>query len=329
MANVIKRRAKIFEAGDYPDKGGKYTVEELDTWIKNHENRDIPLSVGHLDLSSNPLAKLGEFGMGFLKNLQRIGAELFADVFLDEDINRLLDRGASKALSIGIDRDSGLILEASLVANPRVASAAIFHKNVAYQFSVDLDLTQAPTQIQEGQMSNNPSGEGEGKQHTPTPDPRLEQFAQEIEESKKREDAANQRAEARDREVADLRARLQFSEDEKKVDALVAAGKILPAHKDALMQFSNIGGTQKFTFADVEQELRPMDALVKVFEAYDPEIVVQARVPKGREVKHEEAGEKFEGRELEVIRERGIQQGLQGAELDKYIEQSQKLKEAI
>lgn len=330
--NVIKRRAKIFEAGDYPDRGGNYPEAELDKWIENHKERDIPLSVGHLDLPSNPFSKLGEFGMGFLKNLQRIGRDLFADVFIDEDVNRLLERGASKAISIGVDRDAGLILEASLVADPRVATAALFHKNVAYQFAVDFDPNEgAPTTIpqQEGLMSTPEKGPEQVPQ-APAPGPQVDaKFAADFEALKARAEAAEKRADQHDAKSRELEQKLEFAANEKKFDALVHAGKLLPAEAKALLAFSGISTPVKITFSEGEEakEMSAVDAIVQVFENHDCATVVQAAMPKN--LRNVTPSEAFSKEDETRERSRAERLGLEGEELEKFVAEAKKLAEAI
>lgn len=323
---LIQRKAKLFEAGVYPDRGGEYTEAELDLWCENHKNRTIPLSIGHLDPTGpeSPLASLGEHGPGFFANLIRIGKELFATLFIDEQVNDLVERSGARGLSVGIDRENGVIVEGSWVKSPRIASAAMFNaQNVAFTFSGSIAEDEAPQPIQEGPMSTEPK-EGAGAPKDPpvtppTPPVPDAKFAADLEAQKARADAADALAKQQSQELADLRTKLVFAEDEKAFDQLVKDGKLLDSHKAEFMALSQAPAAP-ITFAGTDEAvtMRPFDVAVKFFETYDPKLVYETQLPKLKTVKPV-ADAKFSEDDLSEIRRKGEQLGHKGDELEAYV----------
>lgn len=117
MREVIKH-AKLFEAGDYPDKGLSVSEEELDVMART--SGEVPLTVGHLDPSTeNPLR------LGVVSNLHRKGRELFGVVRFAPEVWSLLLRSGAKYLSVCLDRLRKRLVEVSLVVKPRVPDARV------------------------------------------------------------------------------------------------------------------------------------------------------------------------------------------------------------
>jgi hypothetical protein len=132
MATFIEREARLFVAGEYPDKGVTIDEETLDKWVENAKE-PIPLNVGHLDERDNPL-----FGaLGWVKDLVRRGKELFGKVVMPKWLYETLEARGHKALSVGVEGDLSRVAEVSLVMVPRVKEARLFSGKKLLQFSVN------------------------------------------------------------------------------------------------------------------------------------------------------------------------------------------------
>ena len=112
----IERRAKLFEAGEYPDKGVLVTETHLRQWSERFRGR-VPILIEHAE---SPLE------IGFLAELEPKGDELFGTLHLTPEANALIERSGARSLSLGISADLKEIREVSLVRNPRMASAQLF-----------------------------------------------------------------------------------------------------------------------------------------------------------------------------------------------------------
>ena len=270
---LIQRKVRLFEAGDYGHKG-KYTESLLDSWITS--NDPIPFNIAHSGLQSNPLMKLTEFGMGYVKDLYRIGKELWGTLFVPAEINSLIDKTGVKGISIGVPTDLSRPYEISWEGNPHIKTAQVFEgaendlpegkETVAFTFSFDnaistdevdatLTITEATTVAE-----NTENATPEEKIETPTV---LEPTAV------AQEFSADEKARL-ETELAEARAQLRFSADEKAVDALIQEGKILEAHKPALMAFSQ--EAHKFN-----ADNRPFDAVIEFMKTYDPAAMVETK----------------------------------------------------
>lgn len=128
-ATWVDRRAKLFEAGDYPDKGVKVTREDL---LRLAESFDLPVPV-LIEHAMTPLE------IGFLTEVDAVGDELFGTLSLSEEADALIERSGAKQLSLGLSADLAEIREVSLVRNPRVESARMFGSDL--QFWAELDAT--------------------------------------------------------------------------------------------------------------------------------------------------------------------------------------------
>jgi hypothetical protein len=123
----IERRAKLFEAGDYPDKGVTVTPEHLRA-LASGFSRPVPLLIEHAE---SPLE------MGCLKEVSCEGHELFGTVALTPEADSLVERSGARSLSLGLAPDLSSIREVSLVRNPRVQSARLFGGEVTFVGSVE------------------------------------------------------------------------------------------------------------------------------------------------------------------------------------------------
>lgn len=112
----VERRAKLFEAGAYPDKGVSISEEQL---IGLADGFDLPVPV-LIEHAASPLE------LGYLTSVEAIGRELFGVISLTPEANALVERSGAKALSIGLSPELDAIREVSLVRKPRVESAQLF-----------------------------------------------------------------------------------------------------------------------------------------------------------------------------------------------------------
>lgn len=133
MDAVVERDAKLFEAGDYPDK--QIAVDEADLErLEQNWSGPVPVQVEHED---TPLR------LGWLTRIWRVGRELFGRISLSHHAWGLLQESGAKRLSLGLLRgDDGKvqrIYEVSVVRYPRVADAQIYRQQaapVAFAFDI-------------------------------------------------------------------------------------------------------------------------------------------------------------------------------------------------
>lgn len=127
----IDRRAKLFEAGEFPDKGITIRREDLRR-LSDEFDLPAPILIEHAE---SPLA------IGFLTHVEAAGDELFGTLALTEEANALVEKSGAKSLSLGLDRDLAQIREVSLVRNPRVESARMFHADLRFWSDLDGEAT--------------------------------------------------------------------------------------------------------------------------------------------------------------------------------------------
>ena len=112
----VDRKAKLFEAGDYPDKGVSVTEETLGLLAKSFD-LPVPVLIEH---AKSPLQ------IGYLTDVRAEGSELFGTLSLTKEANELIEMSGAHALSLGLSPDLCTIQEVSLVKKPRIASARLF-----------------------------------------------------------------------------------------------------------------------------------------------------------------------------------------------------------
>lgn len=117
----VEKDAKIFEAGEYPDKEIVVSEADLDTIVGNFV--EAPVKVEHTDSPLDPL--------GTVKAIWREGRDLFARLAFPKDMAAFLDRRGVKKLSVALYKDPLRLAEVSLVMSPRVPSAAMFGEQSA------------------------------------------------------------------------------------------------------------------------------------------------------------------------------------------------------
>lgn len=133
MAEIIKH-AKLFEVGSYEDKGLDVDEEDLDAIIQG--TTEVPLTVGHLDPSSENPLHLGTVG-----NLYRKGRELFGVIRFVPEAWSLALRSGARRLSICLDWLRRKLVEVSLVTTPRVADARVKFGDQHLSFATEFDMS--------------------------------------------------------------------------------------------------------------------------------------------------------------------------------------------
>lgn len=123
----VVRRAKLFEAGDYPEKGLVVTAENLKE-IERNFTKPVPVLIEH---SSSPLE------LGYLTQVSAEGNELFGALQLSPEANALIETSGAKSLSLGLSKDMRSIREVSLVQKPRIADAQIYSDDYVW-FTADV-----------------------------------------------------------------------------------------------------------------------------------------------------------------------------------------------
>jgi hypothetical protein len=139
----VDRRAKLFEAGDYPDKGVTVSTEALQHLAQTFD-LPVPVLIEH---AKSPLQ------IGYLTDVRAEGVELFGTVALTKEANELIEASGAHALSLGLSPDLGSIKEVSLVKTPRVPSARLFTGEVFSQetdWKAEFEKLRDNLEVQEG-----------------------------------------------------------------------------------------------------------------------------------------------------------------------------------
>lgn len=116
----VDRRAKLFEAGEYADKGLTVTEDHL-RGLEQNFDLPVPVLIEHSD---SPLQ------LGYLTDVQARGGELFGTVALTQEAHDLIEQSGARSLSLGLAPDLSQICEVSLVRSPRVPGAQLFAGSV-------------------------------------------------------------------------------------------------------------------------------------------------------------------------------------------------------
>ncbi len=132
MPEIIERIAKLFEAGEYPDKGISVTEADLDRLAEGFH--EAPVKVEHQDTPFDG-------AIGVLKRIWRQGKDLMGYIGFSPQAWAFIDRAGARRLSIALAKDISEIREVSLVRSPRVAGAQVFDDRI----ELDGILSDVPT----------------------------------------------------------------------------------------------------------------------------------------------------------------------------------------
>jgi hypothetical protein len=113
----VIRRAKLFESGEFPDKGITVSEDQLAV-IAGNFSEPVPVLIEH---GESPIE------LGFLTAIEAVGSELFGEIKLSSEAHALVEKNGAKSLSVGLSPDLGHVREVSLVRTPRIADARLFH----------------------------------------------------------------------------------------------------------------------------------------------------------------------------------------------------------
>ena len=123
MEIIIERTAKLFEAGDYPDKNISVTEADLDGLASSFVQ--APVKVEHIDTPFDG-------ALGILRRVWREGRDLMGVIGFARESWALIDRAGARKLSIAIAKDLSRIIEVSLVKNPRISGAQVFQDRAEF-----------------------------------------------------------------------------------------------------------------------------------------------------------------------------------------------------
>ena len=263
----VEKDAKIFEAGEYPDKGIKVSEEDLDTIVRNFA--EAPVKVEHTDSPLDPL--------GTVKRVWRQGRELFARLAFPSDMAAFLERRGVKKLSIALHKDPLRLAEVSLVLSPRVPTAAMF----------------AEDQIENGRRDEREKG----SEASPIPpiSPSPMQYGGEVNEkmSQTRESESN-------KEIAELRFALRAKDVDVLLADLKSRGKLTPASEIYAREML-LKGDGKVTFGEGETTFAQ---LFECFMEAQPPVIVFGEV--ARADGSIETGSPLTAEEEELLTKLGI-----------------------
>ena len=212
----VEKDAKIFEAGDYPDKEITVTEDDLDVIVGNFTG--VPVKIEHADSPLDPL--------GTVKRIWRQGRELFAQLAFPSDLAAFLERRGVKKLSVALYKDPLRLAEVSLVLSPRVPSAAMFGED---------------TEVR-GRGGDTESG---GEDAPPRPlavSPTLLERGEVIQTMSDQD---------KDTQIRELQFALRAKDVDAKLADLKAQGKIVPA-SEAYAREILLQGDGKVTFGEGE-----------------------------------------------------------------------------
>jgi hypothetical protein len=129
--DMVIRRGKLFEAGDFPDKGVAFDEADLDRAVSSFSPVDN-------DLEHSSTILDGQLGQ--LTKIWRQGSELFGDVQLPKWLDDTIGEAAIK-VSLAFDRSKNIVGNA-LVLKPRIEDAAIQAAFSTFSRSRPSDITK-------------------------------------------------------------------------------------------------------------------------------------------------------------------------------------------
>jgi hypothetical protein len=223
----VEREARLFEAGDYPDKGITVTEEDLDRIVRDFT--EVPIKIEH---TSTPFDGF----LGTARRIWRKGRELWADLVFPKPAWELAESAGARKLSVGLKRDKSGIAEVSLVSTPRVASAQVFSGDATGASRGDAEMPGAQGLVYFEEIvirsdSDNAMGNGgDGCVEVKTnANGQTVDFAAEMERLRRENEALRLETEANAEKAKALEFSLRAEKVDKDLDSLKRAGKLTPA----------------------------------------------------------------------------------------------------
>ena len=287
MADII-RDAKLFEAGNYPDRKLSVSEADLDKIIAGTVS--CPIKVEHMDTPFDA-------ALGVVRSFYRKGKELWGKMHFSPVAWELVKASNAKRLSVHIARGLDRLLEVSLVVHPRVADAAVFG-----------DLTRplpSDSMLASELLFSFDLSISEGGGAKPMADQDLNAVIAAAEERGKAAGRAEAETQFSEREKGYTRTIADLKRDDAKSAAAVklslwkGEGKLPPAcekYAEAIL----IDGTAEVTFAD-GGHMSAAEALVQ-FMTHLPKVV---EIP-GTKVENNEDKPKFDKDAERLFAELGV-----------------------
>jgi len=132
---VVERTAKLFEVGEYPDKGITVSNTDLDRTVGQF-TAPVNIKVEHKDSPFD-----GE--VGNVQSIFRRGNELWGKVQLPDNVWSIMRSKGRRGISVGLDRNTLALNEVSWTNKPRIPSAMVFSTTESeYLFSGEVFADQ-------------------------------------------------------------------------------------------------------------------------------------------------------------------------------------------
>lgn len=234
--DTVTREAKLFEAGDYPDRGVNVTEDDLDRLVENFE--PVPIHVEH--------QRESRIKLGTVARIWRKGHELLGTLNLQPAASALIDDLGIRGLSIAVGRGLDRIHEVSWTGSPRVADARVFRADLIL-FSVG--DSPRPDEVKETMPTIEPESTA----------PDLSALEASI-ETLQRELAAERE------KTAALRSEFRRRQAETIADRLSAEGKLSPANREFAVAL--LASEDVVLFADGSKPLS--EAAIAFFDSLAP-----------------------------------------------------------
>lgn len=229
MADMIERDAKLFEAGNYEDKGVEITEDDLDRLVDSFGDPPPPVRIEHTDTPFDG-------AIGVLKSISRRGRDLMGRIAFSPEAWALIDKAGARRLSVCIRRDKSALMEVSLVQHPRVASAAVFDDRLELEGA--LEFGEIPPECDATDKTTSGPKVPDTKEVT-TMSEDVKTFTEDDVARKIAEECDRVRADAeakfseqlsqRDAQIAALETDRVRRDAQAVVDGFVSAGKLAPA----------------------------------------------------------------------------------------------------
>lgn len=256
MTEVV-RDAKLFEAGNYPDRKLNVSESDLDKIIAGTVS--CPIKIEHMQTPFDG-------ALGVVRCLYRKGKELYGKMHFSPAAWELVKSANAKRLSVHIAGTLDRLLEVSLVVNPRVADAAVFgdltpslssDSMLASEllFSFDLSINEGVIVPFKSPVCYDTNDQNEGGGAKPMGEQDLNAVIAAAEERGKAAGRAEAETQFSEREkgytrtIADLKRDDAKSAASVKLAAWKSEGKLPPAcekYAEAIL----IDGAAEVTFAD-------------------------------------------------------------------------------